>query len=175
MYDDDVEFLELLLDHAVAAQEEENEAKQQKRLNGELEPPVSFVFFGGGGKGVGYNGIHVFSRYERACGSVTQQPRQYHERPVQSNPWTSLGRNGRPSSRCECLKRRTCRIVQEISGGTAIRWYCYLQQWQMPRDVRSKNPPFPKARGVSLLFSFFAITNIGAALLTNMLYMGNGV
>lgn len=47
MYDDDVQYLELLLDHAVAAQEEENEAKQQKRLNGELEPPVNF-FFGGG-------------------------------------------------------------------------------------------------------------------------------
>lgn len=74
VYEDDVEYLELLLDHAVAAQEEENEAKQQKRLNGELEPAVRIyvdtsIWDGGGREG---GGKAVYFKYERACGSVIQ-------------------------------------------------------------------------------------------------------
>ena len=41
VYDNDVDYLEVLLDHAVAAQEELQEAKRHAVLNGEIEAPVS--------------------------------------------------------------------------------------------------------------------------------------
>lgn len=43
VYDNDVDYLEVLLDDAVAAQAEEKEAKMDAMLKGELEPPVSLT------------------------------------------------------------------------------------------------------------------------------------
>lgn len=40
IFDNKVDYLEILLDHAVAAQEQENESKMNAMLNGEMEPPV---------------------------------------------------------------------------------------------------------------------------------------
>lgn len=41
VFDNDVDYLEILLDHAIAAQEDELEAMQGMSPNGNVDPPVS--------------------------------------------------------------------------------------------------------------------------------------